>query len=250
MYIAQTSQKIVRIYAPWVEWKKVLIRLFELNLMGSKLNPIYFFFAFHFKDNITHATLATSKWNKWHDGAREVVLRWQIIKNFPFQGTLDLFIPREVLTWQIRGHLICSSQGRFWRDRSWGIWFLQEWFDQAQLHSMSVKDQARQAKLNYRWWRYMLLMKSESRLWTPIWTKSNNYRISWRLARDAGNCSARQRRHGQANQSKLTKYYTRGDLRSFLESWLVVVRALSAVHFFSFCNRALSMSSSVSELKY
>jgi len=157
MYIAQTSQKIVRIYAPWVEWKKVLIRLFELNLMGSKLNPIYFFFAFHFKDNITHATLATSKWNKWHDGAREVVLRWQIIKNFPFQGALDLFIPREVFTWQIRGHLICSSQGRFWRDRSWAIWFLQEWFDQAQLHSMSVKDQARQAKLNYRWWRYMLL---------------------------------------------------------------------------------------------
>jgi hypothetical protein len=44
------------------------------------------------------------------------------------QGTFDLFIPREVLTWL--NFIFISSRRK--------------------LYSMSVKDQARQAQLNYR----------------------------------------------------------------------------------------------------
>lgn len=55
------------------------------------------------------------------------------------QGAFDLFIPREVLTWL--NFIFISSRRK--------------------LHSMSVKDQARQAQLNYRWLlRYMLLLES------------------------------------------------------------------------------------------
>lgn len=93
--------------------------------------------------------------------------------------------------------------------------------------------------------------RSGSRLWTLIWTKSNNYRNnSWRLARDACSWAAIalllvgedvDRRTDQSWLNIYRRRLTNDPLA--LQSW----RALSAVHFFSFWNRALFMSSSVSE---
>lgn len=104
--------------------QRVLMKLFKLNLMGSKLYliPFYFFPLQGQCNYVTHTVLINFQmkqmiWCRWTGQ----VARFEMTD----QGTFDLCIPREGLTRQIRGHLICSSQGRFWL--GWVLFlFLQE----------------------------------------------------------------------------------------------------------------------------